>query len=78
MEDCEMSSPEKPKLEQKVQHYSLPVMHSKPMEVEDIENKRKPVKKSEYCILDRKYEVMESLGDGHTSRVYLGRELNNP
>ena len=26
-------------------------------------------------VLDRRYEILENLGDGHTSRVYLARDL---
>ena len=32
--------------------------------------------KSEFSVLNGRYEITGNLGDGHTSRVYLGRDIS--
>ena len=32
----------------------------------------------QHPIFNDKYEIVKSLGEGNTSKVYLGRSINNP
>ena len=32
----------------------------------------------QHPIFNDKYEIVKSLGEGNTSKVYLGRRINNP
>ncbi len=33
---------------------------------------------NQHPIFNDKYEIVKSLGEGNTSKVYLGRSINNP
>ena len=33
---------------------------------------------SQYPVFNRQYNIIKSLGEGHTSKVYLGQSISNP
>lgn len=37
-----------------------------------------PTEKSQHPVFNQRYEILKSLGEGNTSKVYLGRDLTNP